>query len=50
MSYTSKQILRAAKKLGYEIREGRKHLLVFDPVTGRRVTTVPRGYIPKGDL
>lgn len=50
MSYTAKQLIRAAKKLGYEIKEGSKHTLVYDPATGRRITTIPRGYIPRGTL
>jgi hypothetical protein len=48
MSFTAKQLIRAAKKLGYEIKEGSKHTLVFDPLTGRRISTIPRGFIPKG--
>lgn len=50
MSYTAKKLIRAAKKLGYEIKEGSKHTLVYDPATGRRITTIPRGYIPRGTL
>jgi predicted RNA binding protein YcfA (HicA-like mRNA interferase family) len=50
MSYNSKQLIRAAKKLGYEVKEGSKHTLVYDPITGRRITTIPRGFIPKGTL
>jgi predicted RNA binding protein YcfA (HicA-like mRNA interferase family) len=50
MSYTAKQLIRAAKKRGYEVKEGGKHSLVFDPATGRRISTIPRGYIPKGTL
>jgi len=50
MSYTAKQLIRAAKKLGYEVKEGGKHTLVYDPTTGRRITTVQRGFIPKGTL
>jgi predicted RNA binding protein YcfA (HicA-like mRNA interferase family) len=48
MSYTAKQLIRAAKKLGYEVKEGSKHTLVYDPKTGRRITTIQRGFIPKG--
>ncbi|MCL4503017.1 MAG: type II toxin-antitoxin system HicA family toxin [Deltaproteobacteria bacterium] len=48
MSYTGKQLIRAAKKLGYQIKEGGKHTLVFDPQSGRRISTIQRGYIPKG--
>lgn len=50
MSYTAKQLIRAAKKLGYRIKEGAKHTLVIDPLTERRISTIPRGYIPKGTL
>lgn len=50
MSYTAKQLIRAAKKLGYRAKEGRKHTLVFDPESGRLITTIQRGYIPKGTL
>jgi predicted RNA binding protein YcfA (HicA-like mRNA interferase family) len=50
MSYTRKDLIRAAKKLGYRIREGGKHTLIIDPITQRRITTIPRGYIPKGTL
>lgn len=50
MSYTAKQLIRAAKKLGYRIKEGGKHILVIDPVTEKRISTIPRGYIPKGTL
>jgi hypothetical protein len=48
MSYTAKQLIRAAKKLGYEVKEGGKHTLIYDPRTGRRITTIQRGFIPKG--
>jgi predicted RNA binding protein YcfA (HicA-like mRNA interferase family) len=48
MSYTAKQLIRVAKKLGYEVKEGGKHTLIYDPKTDRRVTTIQRGYIPKG--
>jgi len=50
MSYTAKQLIKAAKKLGYRLKEGGKHSLVIDPVTERRITTIQRGYIPKGTL
>ena len=50
MSYNAKQLIRAARKLGYEVKEGGKHTLVYDPTTGRRITTIQRGYIPKGTL
>jgi predicted RNA binding protein YcfA (HicA-like mRNA interferase family) len=43
-------ILRVARKLGYEIRppKRRKHYVVLDGA--RIVTTVPRGRIKKGTL
>ncbi len=50
MSYTTRQLVRAVKKLGFRVKEGSKHTLVYDPATGRRITTIPRGYIPKGTL
>jgi len=48
MSCTAKQLIRAVKKLGYEIKEGSKHTLVIDPTTERRLSTIPRGNIRKG--
>jgi hypothetical protein len=50
MSYSGKQLIRAAKKLGYRLKEGAKHTLVIEPATERRISTIPRGYIPKGTL
>ena len=50
MSYNGKQLIRAAKKLGYAVKEGGKHTLVYDPQTGRRISTIQRGFIPKGTL
>ena len=50
MSYTAKQLIRVARKLGYQVKEGGKHNLVFDPVTGRRISTISRGYIPNPSL
>ncbi len=50
MSYTWKQLIRVARKLGYHTKEGGKHTLVYDPATARRITTIPRGFIPKGTL
>jgi hypothetical protein len=50
MSYTAKQLIRVAKKVGYLAKEGGKHTLVFDPESGRLITTIQRGYIPKGTL
>jgi hypothetical protein len=48
MSYTAKQLIRAARKKGYEVKEGGKHTLIYDPVTNRRISTIPRGFIPMG--
>jgi predicted RNA binding protein YcfA (HicA-like mRNA interferase family) len=50
MSYTGKQLIRVAKKLGYAVKEGGKHTLIYDPRSGRRITTIQRGFIPKGTL
>ena len=50
MSYTAKQLIRAAKKLGYAVKEGGKHTMVYDLISGRRISTIPRGFIPKGTL
>lgn len=47
MNYTGKHLTRAALKLGYVIKEGGKHILVFDPKTGRLISTFPRGKIKK---
>lgn len=48
MSYTAKELIRAAKKKGYKAKEGGKHTLIYDPVTNRRISTIPRGHIPTG--
>jgi predicted RNA binding protein YcfA (HicA-like mRNA interferase family) len=50
MSNTRKDLIRAATKLGYRIKKGGKHTLVIDTATEQRITTIPRGYIPKGTL
>ena len=50
MSYTAKQLIRVAQKLGYAVKEGKKHTLIYDPVTKRRISTISRGYIPMGTL
>jgi len=47
MNYTGKHLVKVALKLGYEIKEGGKHILVYDPVTGKRVTLFSRGKIKK---
>jgi hypothetical protein len=48
MSYTAKQLIGAAKKLGFRINERATHTLVIDPTTERRLSTIPRGNIRKG--
>jgi heme oxygenase len=47
MNYTGKHLTKAARKLGYEVEEGSKHILVYDPSTGRRISAFPRGKIKK---
>ncbi|RJR33827.1 MAG: type II toxin-antitoxin system HicA family toxin [Deltaproteobacteria bacterium] len=47
MNYTGKHLTKAALKLGYMIKEGGKHILVFDPTTGRLISIFPRGKIKK---
>jgi hypothetical protein len=32
MSYTAKQLVKAAKKLGFQVKEGARHTLIYDPV------------------
>jgi hypothetical protein len=48
MSYTAKQLIRAAKKKGYELKEGEKHTFIYEPKTNWRISTIPRGYITIG--
>jgi hypothetical protein len=50
MSYSAKQLIRAAKKKGYHVKEGAKHTLIYDPASSQHVSTVPRGHIKKGTL
>ncbi len=47
MNYTGKHFTRVALKLGYVIKEGGKHILVYDPISGRCVTVFSRGKIKK---
>jgi len=47
MNYSGKHLTRVALKLGYLIKEGGKHILVFDPTTGRRISIFSRGKIKK---
>ena len=46
MNYTGKHLSKAAIKLGYVIKEGGKHILVFDRM-GRFITIFSRGKIKK---
>jgi hypothetical protein len=48
MNLTSKQLRKVALKLGYQIREGKKHLLIYGE--SGLVATVPRGSIKPGTL
>lgn len=46
MNYNGKNLGKAAIKLGYVIKEGGKHILVFDQM-GRFITIFSRGKIKK---
>jgi predicted RNA binding protein YcfA (HicA-like mRNA interferase family) len=48
MNLTAKQLKKVALKLGYEIREGKKHLLIYSG--SGLVSTIPRGRIKAGTL
>ena len=48
MNFTSKQLRKVARKLGYRIKEGKKHLLLYSE--SGLVTTIPRGRIKPGTL
>jgi hypothetical protein len=48
MNLTAKQLKKVALKLGYRIKEGKKHLLIYGELG--LVTTVPRGRIKSGTL
>ncbi len=48
MNLSGKQLKKVALKLGYEIKEGKKHVLVF--TESGLVTTIPRGRIKAGTL
>jgi hypothetical protein len=37
-----RQLRKAVLAMGFEIRQGAKHEVVFDPKTGRNVTVIPR--------
>ncbi len=46
MNLTAKQLKKVALKLGYRIREGKKHLLVYSE--SGLVATISRGRIKSG--
>ena len=48
MNLTAKQLKKLALKLGYRIKEGKKHLLVYGE--SGLITTIPRGRIKAGTL
>ena len=48
MNVTGKHLERVARKLGYRIKPGRKHTLVY--TEDRLITTLPRGRIKSGTL
>ena len=48
MNLTAKQLRKVALKLGYRVKEGKKHLLVYGE--SGLVATVPRGKIKPGTL
>jgi len=43
MNLTARQLRSVARKLGYRIKEGKKHLLLYSE--SGLVTTIPRGRI-----
>jgi len=48
MNFTAKQLQKVALKLGYRIKEGKKHLLVYNE--SGLCATIPRGRIKPGTL
>jgi predicted RNA binding protein YcfA (HicA-like mRNA interferase family) len=48
MNLTAKQFQKVALKLGYRIKEGKKHVLIY--TESGLVTTIPRGRIRAGTL
>jgi hypothetical protein len=48
MNLTGKQLKKVALKLGYRVKEGKKHLLVYSE--SGLVATLPRGRIKPGTL
>jgi predicted RNA binding protein YcfA (HicA-like mRNA interferase family) len=47
--YAGKDLVKAARKLGYTAVEGKKHTRVYD-ARGEYITTIPRSKIKKGLL
>ncbi len=47
--YTGKDLVRAARKLGYTTVEGKRHTRVYE-AGGGYITTIPRSKIKKGLL
>jgi hypothetical protein len=48
MNLTARHLRNVARKLGYRIKEGKKHLLLYSQ--SGLVTTIPRGRIKPGTL
>jgi hypothetical protein len=48
MNLAARQFRKVALKLGYRIKEGKKHLLLYSE--SGLVTTIPRGRIKPGTL
>jgi len=48
MNLTARQLRKVALKLGFRIKEGKKHLLVYSD--SGLVATIPRGRIKAGTL
>jgi hypothetical protein len=48
MNLTARQFKKIALKLGYRVKEGKKHLLIYGE--SGLVTTIPRGRIKQGTL
>lgn len=48
MNLTAKQLKKVALKLGYRIKEEKKHLLVY--AESGLITTIPRGRMKPGTL
>ncbi|HTY22597.1 MAG TPA: type II toxin-antitoxin system HicA family toxin [Desulfomonilaceae bacterium] len=48
MNLTAKQLKKVAHRLGYQVKEGKKHSLIYGQ--SRLVATLPRGRIKPGTL